>query len=183
MMLNEGRLVRLRALERTDLPACVKWFADPEVRANLLVDKPMSLAEEERWFEGLAKRPDDVIFAVETLSGKHIGNVGLHKIDRKNRNAEAGIVIGDKRFWGKGYGTDAMKLLLRYAFEDLNMHKVYLLHFAGNERARRSYEKCGFVKEGVLRDHVYKGGKYHDHPIMSVINPAERGKRPLRRNA
>ena len=87
-----------------------------------------------------------------------------------------GIFIGDKACWGKGYGPDAIRQLLRYAFEELNLHKVYLTHFGQNERGRRCYEKCGFVQEGVLRDHAFKGGKYHDHPIMSVINPAERRK-------
>jgi len=173
MMLYQSEKVRLRAIERADLPQCVEWFKDPEVRENLFLDKPMSLAEEEKWYDEHLKRANDLIFAIETLKGKYIGNVGLHKIDHKNRHAEAGIFIGEKRLWGKGYGTDAMMLILKYAFEDMNLHKVYLTHFGTNERARRSYEKCGFIHEGVLRDHAFKGGKYHDHPIMSVINPAE----------
>ncbi len=177
MMLYEGQKVRLRALERADLPHCVEWFKDPEVREFIFLDKPMSLAEEEKWYEEQLKRTNERVFAIETVRGKYIGNLGLLKIDTKNRHAEIGIFIGDKASWGKGYGTDAIKQGLRYAFEELNLHKVYLTHFANNARGRRCYEKCGFVQEGVLRDHAFKGGRYHDHPIMGVINPVETRKR------
>jgi RimJ/RimL family protein N-acetyltransferase len=176
-MLYEGKKVRLRALEREDLKRCVEWFKDPDVRENLFLDRPMSMAEEEKWYEEHLKRENDMIFCIETLKCRHIGNVGIHKIDHKNRHAELGIVIGDKSYWNKGCGTEAIQLALRYAFDDLNMHKVYLTHFGGNERAHRCYEKCGFVQEGILRDHIFKRGKYHDHPVMSVINPRESGAR------
>jgi RimJ/RimL family protein N-acetyltransferase len=176
-MLYEGKMVRLRAIERTDLPSCVKWFADPDVREFIYLDKPKSLAEEEKWYEELLTRTNDRVFAIETLKGKYIGNAGLHKIDQKNRHAEAGIFIGEKSWWGKGCGTDAMKLLLKYAFDDLNLHKVYLLHFEGNSRGHRCYLKVGFTEDGVMKDHVFKGGRYKDQIVMSVINPAETGGR------
>ena len=175
-MLYKGEKVRLRALEREDLRQCVEWFRDPEVRENLFLDRPVSMAEEEKWFEEHLKRGNDIIFCIETKQGKYIGNIGIHRIDHKNRHAELGIFIGDKSYWNKGCGTEAIRLALRYAFDDLNMHKVYLTHFEGNERARRCYEKCGFVQEGVLRDHIFKHGRYHDHPMMSVINPRETGR-------
>ncbi|MFH0816658.1 MAG: GNAT family protein [Methanobacteriota archaeon] len=177
-MLCKGGLVRLRTLDRGDLKRCVDWFADPEVRENLYIRYPMSMEEEERWYEGYLKRLEtDRIFAIETSGGKHIGNVALHKIDHLNRHAEIGIFIGDKSSWGKGYGPEAMRLLVKFAFEELNLHKVFLMHFEGNERGHKCYIKAGFVEDGVMRDHVFKGGRYKDQIVMSVINPAERRKR------
>jgi RimJ/RimL family protein N-acetyltransferase len=166
--------VRLRALEREDLAKCVEWIADPEVRENLLFRFPMSMAEEEKWFEGYLKRLEtDRIFAIETLKGKYIGNVGIHRIDHLNRHAEVGIFIGEKSFWDKGYGTDALKAALRLAFDELNLHKVYLAHFEDNWRAHKCYKKCGFQVDGVLRDHVFKRGRFHSQTLMCAINPRE----------
>ena len=94
-----GKKVRLRSIERDDLPRYVEWFGDPEVRHHLLVWLPFSLAQEERWFESLQgrlERQEEVLLAIDTIDGVHIGNVGLHRIDWKNRNAELGIVIGEK---------------------------------------------------------------------------------------
>jgi len=107
-----GERVRLRPIERDDLPRFVGWFGDPEVRRHLLVYLPFSLAQEKRWFENLLERlerQEDVVLAIETSGGVHIGNVGLHAIDWKNRNAELGIVIGEQAYWGQGYGTDAIR--------------------------------------------------------------------------
>jgi RimJ/RimL family protein N-acetyltransferase len=176
-VLCQGKLVRLRAFERADLKRCVEWFADPEVRENLYLRYPMSMDEEERWYEDYVKKLDDNrIFAIETLKGKHIGNVGLHKMDHLNRHAEIGIFIGDKASWGKGCGTEAMLLLVKFAFDEMNLHKVYLMHFEGNARGHKCYLKAGFAEEGVMRDHVFKGGRFKDQIVMSAINPAERRK-------
>jgi RimJ/RimL family protein N-acetyltransferase len=173
---TEGRLVRLRGFERSDLAACVKWIQDPEVREFLMFRYPMSMAEEERWYDSLLKSGTDRIFAIETLQGRYIGNIGLHRIDLLDRHAELGIFIGDKAHWSKGCGAEAIKLLLEVAFGELNLHKVYLHHQKHNARARKCYEKCGFTEEGVLKDHIYKNGKYIDAPVMGVINPRERKK-------
>jgi len=110
-----GKKVRLRPIEREDLPRFVEWFSDPEVRRHLLVYLPFSLVQEERWFESLLgrlERQEEVLLAIETADGVHIGNVGLHAIDWKNRNAELGIAIGEKACWGQGYGADAIRTLL-----------------------------------------------------------------------
>lgn len=167
-----GDKVNLRPIEREDLPRYVQWFGDPEVRRHLLLYIPFSLAQEERWYENLLDRLEkgnDVLLAIETAEGVHIGNLGLHSIDWKNRNAELGITIGDKEYWGQGYGTAAIRTLLKLAFEEMNLHRVFLRVDEDNERGIRCYEKCGFQRDGILREAVFREGRYHDQLMMSVL--------------
>ncbi|MBN1953433.1 MAG: GNAT family N-acetyltransferase [Anaerolineae bacterium] len=167
-----GTKTRLRPIERDDLPRYVRWFGDPEVRRHLSVYLPFSLAQEEKWFEGLAGRlasGADVLLAIETSDGVHIGNIGLHNIDWKNRHAELGIVIGEQEYWGQGYGTDAIQTLLKVAFDEMNLQRVFLHVDADNQRGIRCYEKCGLQKEGTLRDTVFREGVYHDQLVMGIL--------------
>jgi diamine N-acetyltransferase len=167
-----GKKVRLRPIEREDLPRFIEWFSDPEVRRHLLVYLPFSLAQEERWFEGLQERlerQEEVLLAIETADGVHIGNVGLHAIDWKNRNAELGIAIGEKAYWGQGYGADAIRTLLGLAFREMNLHRVFLRVDADNVRGIHCYEKDGFRREGTLREVVFREGTYHDQYIMGIL--------------
>jgi diamine N-acetyltransferase len=167
-----GKRVRLRPIEREDLPRFVEWFSDPEVRRHLLVYLPFSLAQEERWFEGLQERlerQEEVLLAIETADGVHIGNVGLHAIDWKNRNAELGIAIGEKAYWGQGYGADAIRTLLGLAFREMNLHRIFLRVDADNVRGIHCYEKDGFRREGTLREVVFREGTYHDQYIMGIL--------------
>jgi RimJ/RimL family protein N-acetyltransferase len=98
-----------------------------------------------------------------------IGITSLINIDTKNRNAECIIDIGEKEYWGKGYGTEALKLLLDYAFLELNLHRISLRVFSHNERAIHIYNKIGFVQEGVVRESLYRSGKWHDTIIMGIL--------------
>ncbi|NPV07934.1 MAG: GNAT family N-acetyltransferase [Anaerolineae bacterium] len=165
----QGSLVRLRPVTREDLPRYVEWIADPEVRRHLNFYRPLSLEDEEHWFERLRGDGGQEVFAIETLEGRHIGGIGLHGIHTRYRLAEAGIFIGAKECWGRGYGTDAMRLLLAFAFDQLNLHRVFLNVHSDNLRALRSYEKCGFVLEGTLRQAAYKDGRYWDVHVMAVL--------------
>lgn len=160
--------MRLRAPERIDIPAFLKWFNDPEVTEFLDLEPPMGMEQEEAWFDSLSKSEED-IFSIDTLDGKLIGNVGLVNTDWVARKVLIGIVIGEKEYWGKGYGTDAMLTLLRYLFEELNMNRVFLGTDWANKRAISCYENCGFVIEGLLRQHRWKRGRYRDYLIMSIL--------------
>lgn len=167
-----GEKVRLRPIEREDLPRYVRWFGDPEVRRHLGIYIPFSLAQEEQWFEHLLERlarSQDVVLAIDTADGVHIGSLGLHSINWKDRSAELGITIGEKAYWSQGYGSDAIRTLLRVAFHEMNLHRVFLLVDADNPRAIRCYEKAGFQREGTSRDAVYRKGAYHDQFVMSVL--------------
>jgi len=167
-----GEKIRLRPIEQDDLPRFTEWFGDPEVRRYLMQYLPFSLAQEERWFENLQKRlerREAAVLAIETIEGVLIGNIGLHDINWKNRSAELGIVIGERKYWSRGYGTDAIRTMLKLAFHEMNLHRVFLRVDADNGRGIRCYEKVGFQREGILRETGFKMGGYFDQYIMSVL--------------
>lgn len=168
-----GEKVRLRAIERADLPYFVQWLNDPQVRMYLISDLPISLASEEQWFENVLKSPpEEQPFAIEVQEGdswRLIGNASFSHIDWHARSAEVGLFIGEKAYWDKGYGTQVMQLMLRHGFETLNLNRIYLQVFADNLRAIRCYEKVGFVLEGRLRQAAYRRGAYQDVLLMSIL--------------
>lgn len=164
-----GEKTRLRRIEREDIPTFVRWFSDPEVRSFLLVNSPISHAQEEKWFERKLEDDDSELFAIETLDGNHIGNIELMDFQRIHRRAELGVVIGEKEYWGQGYGSDAIHALLRFGFEELNLHRIQLRVYEDNERGIRAYRKCGFQLEGRLRDAIYRQGRYYDLLMMGIL--------------
>lgn len=169
-----GERLRLRALEKDDLPMFVAWLNDPEVRANLFVNHPLSMAEEEQWFEHVLKQPQyerPLCIEVKTENSWHlIGNLALMDISNTHRKAELGIMIGDKAYWNQGYGTEAIKILVNHAFKELNLHRVFLRVYDTNPRGIRCYEKVGFRHEGTQREAIFKDGKYIDMHMMSVLS-------------
>lgn len=171
-----GDQIRFRAIEKEDLPYFVKWLNDPEVRQGLSLLVPLSLAEEEDWFEGVLKRsPFERPLAIEIQPDPKkedwvfVGNCGLIAIDWQNRSAEIGIHIGEKEYWDQGFGTKSMRLMLKHGFNNLNLHRLWLRVFEINQRAIRSYEKAGFIQEGKFRQAQYLDGKYVDVMIMSML--------------
>ncbi|HEY69756.1 MAG TPA: GNAT family N-acetyltransferase [Anaerolineae bacterium] len=168
-----GENIRLRAIEPADLDRFVEWFNDPEVTHHLMRFLPMSMQAEKDWYEKLQEQPEESRpLALDAREGDqwiHIGSCGLHDIDWRSRKAELGIAIGDKRYWDRGYGSDAVQTLLRHGFETLNFHRVYLYVFEDNERAIKVYLSQGFQEEGRLRDHSYRKGDYRDMIIMGIL--------------
>ena len=115
-------------------------------------------------------RSDDAkYFAIETLDGKLVGDCGLRFIDWKSRKAEFFITIGEKQFWDKGLGSDALRIVIRLAFDKMNLNRLWLTVLVDNPRAVRCYEKCGFVREGLLRQESYVDGKYRDVLLMALL--------------
>jgi len=167
----EGKLVRLRAVEPSDAENLYRWINDREVTQNLMARYPYSLAWEEDWAKGAAKAADfsEARFAIDTLEGVHIGNSGLHNGRPEDRHAELGIMIGEKEYWNRGYGTDAIATLVRFAFEQMNLNKVTLGVFEFNDRAHAVYTKLGFVEEGRAREDYYQDGRYWDIIRMSIL--------------
>lgn len=175
MIFGEGASprIRFRGLERSDLPQLQAWVNDPAVRRGISTYLPMSMEREGLWFDEMLKRPaEEQPFAVDRKQGRSwqlLGTCGLFDIDWISRKAEIGIMIGDKRQWNKGYGTEAMRLILKHGFETLNMHRLYLRVFSDNPNAIRTYEKAGFVLEGRLREAHFAEGEYKDDLLMSVL--------------
>lgn len=169
-----GKRVRLRAIEREDIPTFVRWLNDREVTQFLLVNSPFSKAMEENWFEGQLSRPphEGQVLAIEALVGElwlHIGNTGIHQVDPVNRTGEFGILIGEKAYWNQGYGREATMLALQHGFDDLNLHRIFLRVYATNPRAIACYKAAGFKQEGQLREAIYKNGRYIDEIQMAIL--------------
>ena len=179
----EGKLVRIRAYEKSDLDAVMTWINDEEVTRNLGAPLiyPLSRALEEKYLEARGNTAGgsdpDCRWAIETLGGDYLGGISLMSIDWIDRSAQVGIVIGIKVHWGKGYGTDAMRAVLRFAFDKMNLHRVWLNVYGFNQRGIKSYEKCGFKREGVLREYRFIDGKYHDAILMAVLEQEYRVRR------
>ena len=168
-----GKKVRLRAIERNDLPLFIRWFNDPEVIAGLSLYLPLSFDDEEAWYEGMRNSPQEthplMIDAHQGDEWAPIGDISLMSFDWRARSAEIGIAIGEKAYWDQGCGTEAMRLMAQHGFETLNLNRIFLRVYATNSRAIRSYEKVGFVHEGRMRQAMYKHGQYIDILLMSVL--------------
>lgn len=166
-----GEQVRLRPRDRADVERFYRWINDREVTRYLQAAYPISLADEERWFDGLT--PNDfatgVGFSIDTKDGVHIGSLGLHDVEPEARTAVLGIMIGEKDYWSNGYGRDAIITLLRFGFGEMNLNRVSLHAFDFNDRAVACYTHCGFQIEGRLRDHHYGEGRYCDVIAMGVL--------------
>jgi len=168
-----GERVRLRAMEKGDLPAFVRWFNDPEVRCNLNIVQPLSMGQEEKWYTDMLNRPvDEQPLCIEVKQGKDwilVGNLGFMCINQHDRSAEIGISIGEKQFWSQGFGTEAMGLMVMHGFENLNFNRIYLHVFQTNPRGKRCYEKVGFSVDGCLREARFLEGRYVNVYIMSIL--------------
>ncbi|HXF49507.1 MAG TPA: GNAT family protein [Verrucomicrobiae bacterium] len=166
----KGKKTILRPLRKaTDFELCLRWINDPEVNQYLLVYFPVTEKKEEEWFDRMANNPNEIILGIETLDGKLIGNMALVHINAKDRTASTGALIGEKKYWGKGYGTDAKMTLLNYAFNTLNLRKINSSVYAFNKRSLQYNLKCGYKVEGVRKKQIFRNGKYHDEILIAVF--------------
>lgn len=169
-----GEKVCLRAYKEEDIPIAAAFVNDKELKKFLVtnIPFPMTMWEEESWIKSQRSNSSgEYNFAIEDIqTKKYIGGCGIHTVNWLSRVATVGIMIGDKDYWGKGYGTDAMRLLMKFIFQDMNINKIRLNTFSFNERAIGCYKKCGFEVEGILRKEIFKEGKYYDEIIMAAFN-------------
>lgn len=167
-----GEHVYLRPAERDDIERFVRWFADAEVTRHLAGRAPFSKAMEERWFETMIEEQGKkswhfVICLLE--DDRPIGTAGFHHINQEDGHASFGISIGEKAEWSKGYGTDALRAISDFGFGQLRLERIELDVDAPNKRAQRSYEKAGFVREGVLRHAHFSDGEFKDIVRMALL--------------
>jgi len=167
-----GELVGIRLLRPGDAGALRRFAMNPEVADLLFEEKggpvPSIIALAgmifSQWISG---KPE---FAILSRTGQVIGAVRLWRVSEGNRSAMLTIFIGDPRFWGRGYGTEALRLVLKHAFGPMGLHRVELHVFDFNTRAIRCYEKVGFVHEGARRQALVRHGRYHDILVMGVLD-------------
>lgn len=169
--------VSLTPLRPSDSAALLEWINDRELVLLNAPFRPVTAAEHAEWFDAVQRRADTVIVGIRLAPREElIGTAQLHSIHAANRSAELQIRIADPARRGKGYGTAALRLLLDLAFRDLNLHRVQLHVFATNARAIRTYEKVGFVQEGLLRQAAWIDGSYVDVVAMAILREEHRVK-------
>lgn len=166
-----GEKVILRAIEPSDVKQLWEWTQDAELmRLRDYPAAPQPLAEAEREYQdSLCRETHDLHLAITSLDGELIGETSLRSVDLRGGNADFTIAIGNKAYWGHGYGSDATKALMRYAFQQYNLHRITLYVHAFNDRAIHVYEKCGFRHEGRLREAHYMDGEYKDILVMGLL--------------
>jgi UDP-4-amino-4,6-dideoxy-N-acetyl-beta-L-altrosamine N-acetyltransferase len=168
-MIN-GKKIGLTNVNRENIEQLREWRNNPELRQYFREHKEISKEMQENWFNSkVLNDPNQYNFEIHELkNNKLIGHCGLYYINWIARSAEFGIYIGDYSFRNGGYGSDALRTLIQYGFDQLNMNKIWAEVYSNNE-ALHVYEHIGFKIEGVLRQNVFKNGKYFDSTIISML--------------
>ncbi|MCZ2392875.1 MAG: GNAT family N-acetyltransferase [Chitinophagales bacterium] len=166
-----GNKIYLRPIDLDDVNEdYLNWINDGEVIKLLATVTPTAKFQLEDYVKSILNNPNYVFFAISVKdSNKHIGNVKLGPIDWINRTSNYGLMLGDKKSWGKGYAQEAFILLLQYAFDKLNLHKVWDVATVSNVASIKANQKVGFTIEGNLKKHLYKNGKYEDGVILGLL--------------
>jgi RimJ/RimL family protein N-acetyltransferase len=165
----KGERINLRLINENDIEQFATWINDHDVSQFLSNTLPIDMKKEKDWIDGLYDSNTKIPFAIETKDSELIGNMSLDSIDYINRTAVTGAMIGNKKFWGKGYGSEAKMLLLDYAFNTLNLRKIISEVIGFNDRSVKYSLKCGYVIEGRQKKHYYKNGEYHDKVLLAVF--------------
>lgn len=167
----EGKRIYLAPLDKDNIPVVLRWLADPEINRYMLSGhEPISIEDEEKWYDEMMASPTDHVFQVHVSEDdRYIGNVGLHHMDPKHRHAELGIMIGSQADQGQGYGRDAIATVLRFAFGELGLHRVYLSCDPDNARGVAAYRAAGFKQVGRNREVAFINGEFRDHLVFDLL--------------
>ncbi len=163
-----GEKVTLRPADEADPPRFATWLSDMEITRFLGRRTGQSLQQELEFFKSVGESKDTVFWVIEA-QGEAIGATGIHAIDWQNAHGTTGIVIGNKDAWGRGYASEAMALRTRYAFRELNLHKLMTEVFLENGASRRALEKAGYRTVGIRREHVFRAGGWRDLWLGEVL--------------
>lgn len=167
---REGNRVRLRLLTEEDAQTLTTWMNDPETTQYITQYLPKTIAAERAWIEKLYTSDTDIVFGIETTNDDTlIGVMGMHHINYRHGTASTGATIGSKAHLGKGYGSEAKMLLLKYAFHTLGLRKICASVYAFNERSLSYQKKCGYHVEGVRKAQHFINGTYHDEVLLAVF--------------
>jgi RimJ/RimL family protein N-acetyltransferase len=163
--------IHLRPIRLDDVDALLEWIGDPNVTANFAtMSRPITRDEELAFLASTIASETDRLYAIETLDGKVIGTAGIHKIWWPSRNGRIGLVVGHREHQGKGLAQEALRALCDTGFRELELHKLWLMHYRTNTRMRHIAEKLGFREEGVLRDEYFHQGAWHDMVRHSLLD-------------
>lgn len=168
----QGKYVRLSALSRSDLPHFSQWYEDAGFSRLLdaVPAKPKSIEQWRSWLEKTEGDSSTYIFGIRLVQGGElVGYLELDGILWNHRNCWLGLGIGQRDNWGKGYGREAMHLALKFAFHELNLHRVQLTVFGYNDRAISLYRQLGFTQEGVFREHLERDGQRFDMLLFGLL--------------
>lgn len=166
-----GDLITLRPLTKDDADTMFAASDNAEVNRLTGTTETATLEQYRAHYARLLEAQDRVDYAIipKELSETVVGEVVLNDIDTRNRSANFRIMLLNETYFGKGYGTEATKLILKHGFESLNLHRIDLEVYDFNPRAARVYEKAGFVREGLKRDVLFWDGEYHSAIVMSIL--------------
>lgn len=169
----EGQLVYLRPVTKDQLDNLREWLGDPSLMRSIAAHGlPAANVELEKWYMELFSLVNVRTLAILTHDHVLIGVVALGNISEHSRSAQLFIAIGDRSYWGRGFGPDAIKTLVRYAFLDMNLQCIWAQIPEFNQRALRAFEKCGFEREGLLRNRFFSQGRYWGVVAASVLRDA-----------
>lgn len=166
-----SKRVYLRALELDDYKVSINWRKDKGIW-NMLGGTRYYVSEsyEKRWVEKAIFESTDVRLAICLLENdKYIGNVYMTDINTNNRSCESHILIGDRNYWGQGYAREALMIAVEYMFEERNIHRIQAYILESNVASLKLHQRCGYKIEGLLRDSVFKNGKYQNQYILSLL--------------
>jgi RimJ/RimL family protein N-acetyltransferase len=166
-----GEKIYLRPIDvPDDSETIAAWLNDPDVTRTLRRYLPHTPSGVEEYVRKFAGSDTDIPLAIVAKEGdRFVGLCSIHGVSHRHRNGSLGLTVGEKSGWGKGYGKEAMELLIRLGFHTLNLHRLSLQVYSFNERAIRLYEKLGFRHEGRLRQDFFLDGVYHDTLNMGLL--------------
>ncbi len=168
----KGRLIAIKPMEWEDIEVLQKWYLDQEVMYWASAANPDNIYSKYDLEEGYQKESKSFTsrrFIIETREGEKIGTISYRSMNAQVRSTNIGMLIGEKDYWEKGYGTDILQTFLRYLFDQWNMNRVELSTWDDNQRAIKLYQKCGFQIEGRLREAFFVHGKYRDKIVMGIL--------------
>jgi RimJ/RimL family protein N-acetyltransferase len=168
----EGERIYLREIKLSDANKNYRnWMNDPEINQYLESRfEGWSVGKLKRYISDIKKNPDNVFLAIVSRDrNKHIGNIKIGPINQSHRYADVGVIIGEKSFWGKGIAAEAIKLVVDYAFNSLDLHKLTAGAYRCNSRSIKAFQKAGFSIEGVRKKHCLCNGNYVDSVLLGIV--------------
>ncbi len=165
----QGKLVVLRSVEERDLPLLAKWRNAPENRRFFFSPYPVNPGGQKKWYEGLLADRSRLMLMVDNRAGEPVGVIGLDHIDWRNQEAEFGQIMLDPAQRGSGCAEEAALLLIAFAFDELNLHRLFAVVYDYNRGVVAGLKAAGFQVEGVLRQAAFSQGKFHDKVVLGLL--------------